>query len=221
MRVFALAVLSAALFASPAFASDDADGKPFTLKVESPGVPERGTIQTDVAANLDGSAATPRSAQPQVATAPVTPAPQDVAPAPLGLPQIAGTVGAPGQPAPVPALPAATAAAPAPASEAQPGGVQPPAAAPSHTALIPGQPAKVYTTLAAAAEAGVDPLNERTLTVTKHRDAEEDDVEAGFNWRDANAYLTVLRANEQLAKLCGLGFLGAILLLWMVRRRRG
>ncbi|KWT98422.1 MULTISPECIES: hypothetical protein [unclassified Variovorax] len=214
MRVVALAALSAALFASPAFASNDADGKPFTLKVESLGVPERGTIQTDLAANLDGSVATPRSAQPRVATAPVTPAPLDAAPAPAGLPQIAGTVSAPGA-TPTPAA----APVPVPASVAQPGGGQPAAAAAGQTGLIPGEPAKVYTTLAAAAEAGVDPLNERTLTVTKHRDAEED--EAGFDWRDLNAYLTFLKANEQLAKLGGLGVLGAILLLWLLRRRRG
>jgi hypothetical protein len=213
MRYFAFAALSAALIASPAFASNDADGKAFTLKVEGQGIPVRGTIQTDVVQNLDGSAApastATSSAQPPTAqAAPATP------PAASGMPQIAGA-STPGQGASAPAAapPAATeqvttqAAAPAPA------------AAPGQVGLVPGEPAKVYTTLAAAAEAGVDPLNERKISVSKPKAAEED-AQPGFDWRDPGAYLSFVQANEKLAKMGGFGLLGAILLVWLVRRRR-
>lgn len=82
---------------------------------------------------------------------------------------------------------------------------------------VAGEPVKVYTTLAAAAQDGVDPMGDLNLKLKPV----EKPVEKAFDWHNPDAYLAYLRTNPGYAIQGGVGILVAALALWLMRRRRG
>lgn len=97
-----------------------------------------------------------------------------------------------------------------------------------------GTPAPVFTTLGEAAAAGVDPLKERSPDKSAEAAPRADATTSApapkaasanpfgnFNWKDPKAYsalLDVVKADMRLQ--AGLGGLVALLLLWLLRRRK-
>ena len=93
---------------------------------------------------------------------------------------------------------------------------------PSASGQEPGVPVQVFTSLGAAAAAGVDPLQERDAApaAAPAKQAAAPEAKDGFNWADPGAYVAL--ASKYRSELIQgvLGVVVGVLLLWLVRRRR-
>ncbi len=116
------------------------------------------------------------------------------------------TIAAAGQPPDV-AASAASGAASTPATGLQPG-------------VVPGQPMRTYATMADAAKAGIDPLNEAERKPVA-APAPSPVVAAGFNWLDPQSYRQWLDAHRQVVFKYAAMVLVAALAGWLYSRRKG
>ena len=223
-------LLTAALvvgFAGPAFAANP-QAAPFSLKLDAVHAagPGAGVVNTDIAAPADAASsalgASAASNAPLTAAVPATPGVS--AQAAAKVPLIPGSVASPvsTQTNTVDALtaPGASSAIPSPAgitpsaaSDAAPMALAPAAA----SGIAPGVPVKVYSTLAEAAKAGVDPLGEHKAAAP----VAQAPVARGFEWKNPQAYLAFAKHHQSEVLQGGLGLLVALLILAVIRRRRG
>lgn len=197
MKLAPLAVLLALSGILPAQASI-APTEPAQLKLNVATVSPAGAETLDLDIRTAGDLATANAAaarelaqsRPALAGAPMI----------QGAPQAEGVPGAP--------VIADTPASPVPAAT--------PAAGTSATDLTPGEPVKVYTTLAAAAEAGIDPMGDLKLSGS----APTASPAAQFDWKNPQAYLEYMKTHQGYVLQGGLGLLVAGIALWLMRRRK-
>jgi hypothetical protein len=223
-------LLTAALmvgFAGSAFAANP-QAAPFSLKLDAVHAagPGAGVVNTDIAAPADVASATlGASAASNASLTLAVPTTLGVsAQAAAGVPVIPGSVASPVSTQTTTAIatptPGASSVVPSPAgTAAQPSSdAAPMALAPAAASgIAPGVPVKVYSTLAEAAKAGVDPLGERKATAP----VAQTPVARGFDWKNPQAYLAFAKHHQSDVLQGGLGLLVALLILAVIRRRRG
>ncbi|KWU24766.1 hypothetical protein [Burkholderia cenocepacia] len=217
-------LLAAALLAGFAGSALAANPQPagFSLKLDAahaagPGV---GVVNTDLPDSTTDGASAPLGVS-TIGAAVNVPVPVV---APSVLPQVAAGVpmipGSLATSAPVAATVAATAAPAQVASQpVASSAVSAEAIAPAAASgIAPGVPVKVYATLTDAAKAGIDPLGERKVAPAP---VEQSTVSRGFDWKNPKAYVTLAKRHQSEVIQGGLGLLVALLVLALIRRRRG
>lgn len=190
-KILVCTALALATLAGAAHAGTAAEPYVKKLNPAVPGATSAGTIQSDLLAGM-GEASSPAV----TAGMPMVPASD---------PNAAAASVAPVASAPAAAAPQGPAALPA---SAMPG-------------VQPGVPVPVYTTMAQAAAAGVDPLGERAPVQASAAAAEAPSPEvAVFDVTNPASWLPWLQANQDAAlRYGGLALLGVAVGMLMARRR--